>query len=81
MLATIFGGISAEIQRANYIDKQHELNIDFVYFSLNLYKMKSEIQVSTISYLSQLKEQVEVGPEIQELLDVMNPGLRYQFIE
>lgn len=54
MVATIFGGISAEIQQTYDEEKLSQINNDYIYFSLIFHEIDTRIQYQVLSYVSQV---------------------------
>ena len=52
LVSSIFGSISAEIQRAQDVEKEHQLYIDFVYYSMDIHDMDSKLQFGVFSYIN-----------------------------
>lgn len=81
LIATVFGGISAEIQRAYESDRAYQEDLDYVYFSINIHSFDSVQQVAIMQYLCIIKEYHEFGPSMQNLQHVMNPSMRHNLLK
>ena len=77
LISMVFGGITAEMQKAQ--DKQKNLSklFGYLFFSLEFHSFPRELETEIVTYFHKSVEVKEMQHGLQTFFELMNPHLNY----